>query len=80
MITAIGVPASEQKAIFQKFVRGAATASGGIRGTGLGLAMVRHIVEAHHGTVKVESTEAEAAPSPLSCRRRMERNEAHPCC
>jgi len=57
----IGVPASEQKAIFQKFVRGAASRSAGIRGTGLGLAMVQHIVRAHRGTVSVRSGEGEGA-------------------
>jgi signal transduction histidine kinase len=57
----IGVPASEQKAIFQKFVRGAASTSGGIRGTGLGLAMVRHIVEAHGGTVSLQSAEGKGS-------------------
>jgi signal transduction histidine kinase len=57
----IGIPASEQKTVFQKFVRGAASTSGGIRGTGLGLAMVRHIVEAHHGTVNVESIEGQGS-------------------
>ena len=57
----IGIPASEQKAVFQKFVRGAASTSGGIRGTGLGLAMVRHIVEAHRGTVTMESVEGKGS-------------------
>jgi signal transduction histidine kinase len=57
----IGIPDSEQKAVFQKFVRGAASTSGGIRGTGLGLAMVRHIVEAHRGTVTVESAEGKGS-------------------
>jgi signal transduction histidine kinase len=57
----IGIPASEQKAVFQKFVRGAASTSGGIRGTGLGLAMVRHIVEAHAGVVKLESAEGKGS-------------------
>jgi signal transduction histidine kinase len=57
----IGIPASEQEAVFQKFVRGAASTSGGIRGTGLGLAIVRHIVEAHRGTVTMESVEGEGS-------------------
>jgi len=57
----IGIPTSEQKTIFQKFVRGAASTSGGIRGTGLGLAMVRHIVEAHDGTIELQSTEGQGS-------------------
>jgi len=57
----IGIPASEQKSVFQKFVRGAASRSGGIRGTGLGLAMVQHIVEAHRGTVNLESVEGKGS-------------------
>jgi len=57
----IGIPLSEQKKIFHKFVRGAASTSGGIRGTGLGLAMVRHIVEAHGGTVRLESAEGKGS-------------------
>jgi signal transduction histidine kinase len=57
----IGIPTSEQKKVFQKFVRGAASTSGGIRGTGLGLAMVRHIVEAHNGTIELHSTEGQGS-------------------
>jgi signal transduction histidine kinase len=53
----IGIPPSEQRAVFQKFVRGAASISGGIRGTGLGLAMVQYIIDAHGGTVKLQSAE-----------------------
>jgi signal transduction histidine kinase len=57
----IGIPAAEQKRIFQKFVRGAAARSGGIKGTGLGLAMVRHIVDAHGGAVEVRSAAGEGS-------------------
>jgi len=57
----IGVPPSEREKIFQKFVRGAASAAGGIRGTGLGLAMVRHIVEAHNGTIDLQSAEGQGS-------------------
>jgi two-component system phosphate regulon sensor histidine kinase PhoR len=52
----IGVPRGEQKAIFRKFVRGAAAQSNDFKGAGIGLSMVTHIVEAHHGRVSVKST------------------------
>ena len=51
-----GIPAEERERIFDKFVRGEAAKLRGIKGTGIGLAMVRHIVKAHGGTVEVSST------------------------
>jgi signal transduction histidine kinase len=50
-----GILPSERKAIFRKFVRGAAAASGNVKGSGVGLAMVRHIVAAHGGEILVAS-------------------------
>jgi two-component system phosphate regulon sensor histidine kinase PhoR len=52
----VGIPADEKRRIFQKFVRGSAAKSQGIQGTGIGLAIVRHIVRAHGGSVSVQST------------------------
>ena len=51
----LGIAVSEQEEIFGKFVRGSNARTQQIKGTGIGLAMVRHIVEAHHGEVRVES-------------------------
>jgi signal transduction histidine kinase len=51
----MGIPAAEQGAVFRKFVRGAGARQAGIKGTGIGLSMVRHIVAAHGGEVRLES-------------------------
>ena len=51
----LGVDASERAAIFEKFVRGQAAVAANVKGTGVGLAMVRHIITAHRGNVLVDS-------------------------
>jgi two-component system phosphate regulon sensor histidine kinase PhoR len=51
----IGIPAGEQKEIFRKFVRGSAAKARGVKGSGIGLAMVRHIVTAHGGEIRLQS-------------------------
>ena len=48
-----GIDPSEQRAVFETFFRSAASA--GVPGVGLGLPIVRQIVEQHGGTVEVES-------------------------
>jgi nitrogen-specific signal transduction histidine kinase len=51
----MGIPASEQKEIFKRFVRGTGSRAANIQGTGIGLAMARHIIEAHGGEIRLES-------------------------
>ncbi len=51
----IGIPSEEQQDIFGKFVRGATAKAQNITGTGIGLAMVEHILHAHHGALGLES-------------------------
>ena len=50
----IGVPLSERERIFEKFYRVGRSETEGRRGSGVGLALVKHIVEAHGGRVTVD--------------------------
>jgi signal transduction histidine kinase len=51
----IGIPAHEQEKIFEKFYRCGDPLVHNVKGSGLGLSLVRHIARAHGGDVSVES-------------------------
>jgi signal transduction histidine kinase len=51
----IGIPPKEQAKIFEKFYRVGDPLVHNTKGSGLGLSLVRHIVQAHGGEVAVES-------------------------
>ena len=55
-----GIAPSEQILIFEKFYRGRGHANR-LPGTGMGLAITRAIVEAHHGTIAVSSSAGEGS-------------------
>lgn len=52
-----GIPEDAQPRLFEEFYRVRREATMNIPGTGLGLSLVKSIVEAHHGRVWVESAE-----------------------
>ncbi len=53
----IGIPEADRPHLFDSFHRGSNV--GDIPGTGLGLALVKRLVERHHGHIQVESVEGE---------------------
>lgn len=56
-----GIPEDEQTKLFLPFARTSATPTGGEKSTGLGLTIVRKIVEGHGGTIGVESKVGEGS-------------------
>jgi two-component system phosphate regulon sensor histidine kinase PhoR len=49
-----GIAPDERKRIFERFVRGKGASGKQVRGSGIGLALVKHIADAHGGNVWVE--------------------------
>ena len=64
--TGIGIPASEHAQLFTRFFRTAEARRLAIQGTGLGLAVVREIVERHRGEVSVRSGLGEGTTMTVS--------------
>ncbi|MFQ5554180.1 MAG: ATP-binding protein [Acidimicrobiia bacterium] len=52
-----GIPQSERARIFERFVQGAAVMTRAHGGVGVGLAICRGFVEAHRGTIRIESAD-----------------------
>lgn len=50
-----GIPADDLPHIFEPFYRGKAARDDQIEGSGIGLSLVKHVVDAHGGTIRVTS-------------------------
>jgi PAS domain S-box-containing protein len=59
--TGMGIPASDQPHVFEKFYRVRGEQALKIKGTGLGLAIARSIIEKHHGRIWLESVFGEGS-------------------
>src|SRR5687767_367859 len=51
----VGIPRAEQAKVFEKFYCVGNGLVHDVKGSGLGLSLVKHIIEAHNGTISVES-------------------------
>ncbi len=61
-----GIPAAEHAAIFEPFYRGAAARVAQTRGSGIGLSVVKEIIAAHHGSIRLHSVAAEGSTFLIS--------------
>jgi len=57
----VGIPQEELTKVFDKFYRARTARTQETTGSGLGLALVKHIIEAHEGTVDVNSVVGEGS-------------------
>ncbi|MBW8769267.1 MAG: HAMP domain-containing histidine kinase [Gemmatimonadetes bacterium] len=75
-----GIPPEQLPHIFQKFYQADNQGAASARGSGLGLAIAKEIVEAHHGTIRCESTVGEGTtftlllPDEVDARRRTDQH------
>ena len=59
--TGIGIPKSQQERIFERFQRVHDSQGRKVEGSGIGLAMVKEIVQLHNGTIELDSEEEQGS-------------------
>jgi PAS domain S-box-containing protein len=74
----IGIPKAERKFLFQRFFRTSTATQQAIQGTGLGLAISKAIVQAHGGSIAVESEEGAGTTFRVSLPIRQQIEGAEP--
>src|SRR5207249_4602603 len=55
----LGIDADDVPHVFKPFFRGRRAVDAQVRGTGVGLSIVRHVIDAHHGGIQVDSRPGE---------------------
>jgi two-component system phosphate regulon sensor histidine kinase PhoR len=70
-----GIPTEYHKRVFETFFRVPAGRNPGVNGSGLGLSIARHIMEAHGGRIDLQSTPGEGSTFTLVFRN--EHNTGH---
>jgi len=70
-----GIPANEVDKVFDRFYRGGDALTRAVKGSGLGLALVKEIVEAHGGSVHVESALGQGSTFAIRLPAVTERND-----
>jgi PAS domain S-box-containing protein len=73
--TGMGIPAEEQKHLFERFFRTSRATELAIPGTGLGLAISKAIVQAHRGRITVASAEGSGTTFRVSIPMRQSQPE-----
>ena len=64
--TGLGLPAGDESRVFERFWRAEKSRNRQTGGSGLGLSIVRKLIEAHGGTVSVASEPGRGATFTLS--------------
>jgi two-component system sensor histidine kinase VicK len=72
----VGIPEDEIDKVFDRFYRGGDALTRSVKGSGLGLTLVKEIVEAHGGTVQVESEVGQGSRFTITLPVMTEPNEA----